>query len=566
MHMGISLNVGVVAVQGQRRRIVLWAAVLGAAAAFAPAARGDDGTQPLPVAVPDATALVESALDAADPDELLAEVDSIAEDVEIAEEAADTAEQAPIEPVADVEPATPTAETAAPAPEAPATAAEAAVTAPEAPAPAQEPVAAQAAAPALPVPTAVVQQVQPANVNVSIRFESPGDNGAVSQLNAAIAEVVANIAGTAGQTAQYQPAGSQYQAPATPAAATQPSPEPSGPDSPTTTTSAPAPPPTEQWDWTWQWSCGEAISPEIVLPANSLLPIWNWNWDWNCGGSPSSGGNNESQLPTQYQPSATQYQPMNVNISIRILSPGNDGAVTQTNVAQTSVATTIVNTTTQLITQIFHPAPGSSTTPTPPAAGSGAGPGSAAGGGLAGAIVDLADAIIGLPVEVAVEVVCCELVWPTAAFGGAGDNRPARPARPRTPGSAAREMPLGPIADEGARRSAVPTAGFAPAAPVTPEAIAALAAPRSAVEAARRAQAQEQLKRRAARKAAPIRDRATTLAYAGMTPLAAPDRSFKLFFLFLLPFAFALVDAARRVVGDDRPAAADPGRPRGRPG
>jgi hypothetical protein len=86
------------------------------------------------------------------------------------------------------------------------------------------------------------------------------------------------------------------------------------------------------------------------------------------------------------------------------------------------------------------------------------------------------------------------------------------------------------------------------------------------VEAARRAQAQEQLKRRAAQKAAPIRDRATMLAYAGATPLGAPDRSFKLFFLFLLPFAFALVDAARRVVGDDQPAAADPGRPKGRPG
>jgi hypothetical protein len=86
------------------------------------------------------------------------------------------------------------------------------------------------------------------------------------------------------------------------------------------------------------------------------------------------------------------------------------------------------------------------------------------------------------------------------------------------------------------------------------------------VEAARRAQAQERLKRRAAQQAAPIRDRAAPLAYAGVSPLGAPDRSFKLVFLFLLPFAFALVDAARRIGGEERPAAADPGRPEGRPG
>jgi hypothetical protein len=127
-------------------------------------------------------------------------------------------------------------------------------------------------------------------------------------------------------------------------------------------------------------------------------------------------------------------------------------------------------------------------------------------------------------------------------------------------------MPFGPIAGEGSARDTAPSAALAAAAPVTPEAIAALAAPRPAVEAARRAQAQERLKRRAAEQATPIRDRATTLAYAGVTPLGAPDRSFKLFFLFLVPFAFALVDAARRVVGDHQPAAADPGRPKGRPG
>jgi hypothetical protein len=557
--------VGVVAAKGQRQRIVLWTAVLGAAAAFAPAALADDATQPPAVAVSDAAALVESALEAADPEATLGEVDVITEVVEVAEAAV---QQVPTEPVADVEPATPTAETVAPSPAAPAAAAETAVPAPETPVPAPEPAAEPAAEPAQPSLTAVTQQVQPVNVNVAIRFESPGDNGPVSQVNAAIANVLAEVTTAATAAPQYQPAESQYQAPAAPVTATTSAPEPAAPETPTSTTSAPAPAPTGQWDWTWQWSCGEAISPEIVLPANSLLPIWNWNWDWNCGGDPSSDGNSESQLTSQYQATATQYQPMNVNISIRILSPGNDGPVTQTNVAQANVAATIVSTTTQLVTRIFHsaPAPGSSTTPAPPAGGSGVQPAPSAGGDIAGAIIDLAAAIIGLPAELAVEVVCCELVSATPGFGGSDEGRRTRPAKPRTLGSAAGEIPFGPTAGEGRRQDAAPSAALAAAAPVTPEAIAALAPPRPAVEAARRAQAQEQLKKRAAQQAAPIRDRATALSYAGMTPLGAPDRSFKLYFLFLIPFAFALVDAARRVLGEQTPTAADPGRPEERPG
>ena len=36
---------------------------------------------------------------------------------------------------------------------------------------------------------------------------------------------------------------------------------------------------------------------------------------------------------SQYQPGVTQYRPININISIRINSPGNDGPVSQKNVA-----------------------------------------------------------------------------------------------------------------------------------------------------------------------------------------------------------------------------------------
>ena len=48
-----------------------------------------------------------------------------------------------------------------------------------------------------------------------------------------------------------------------------------------------------------------------------------WIWNWNCG-----------ENATQYQTgSSDQHRPVNVNVGIRIASPGNDGPVTQTNIA-----------------------------------------------------------------------------------------------------------------------------------------------------------------------------------------------------------------------------------------
>ena len=35
-----------------------------------------------------------------------------------------------------------------------------------------------------------VQQVQPVNVNISVRVDSPGDNGAVTQINAALSQAL----------------------------------------------------------------------------------------------------------------------------------------------------------------------------------------------------------------------------------------------------------------------------------------------------------------------------------------------------------------------------------------
>ncbi|HMC69136.1 MAG TPA: hypothetical protein VKJ07_08285, partial [Mycobacteriales bacterium] len=49
--------------------------------------------------------------------------------------------------------------------------------------------------------------------------------------------------------------------------------------------------------------------------------------------------------------SATQVDPTNQNISVRVLSPGNDGAVSQSNEAESSATAANTGTTTQNATQ-----------------------------------------------------------------------------------------------------------------------------------------------------------------------------------------------------------------------
>ena len=77
--------------------------------------------------------------------------------------------------------------------------------------------------------------------------------------------------------------------------------------------------------WAWQWDCLSAPPFTAISPNSSTsgsVPR-NWTWIWNCGDN-----------PVQYQSgTASQYQPVNMNVSIRISSPGNDGPVSQSNVA-----------------------------------------------------------------------------------------------------------------------------------------------------------------------------------------------------------------------------------------
>ena len=183
-----------------------------------------------------------------------------------------------------------------------------------------------------PAATVAAIQVQPVNVNVSVRVASPGDDGAVTQLNASLAGPSADApvptatAPASGLAAHSEPLSVEAQ-PSSTAGSLNGQGEQAvrvRPDS-----------------WTWNWNCRDSPTgiPALADSLSAALPA-NWNWNWDCGEGTRSGANTTAQLPNQYQVSATQYQPVNINVSVRIASPGENGPVVQTNLAMT-VATTV---------------------------------------------------------------------------------------------------------------------------------------------------------------------------------------------------------------------------------
>ena len=436
-----------------------------------------------------------------------------------------TAAAAPVE-------AAPKTPVAAPreAPEAP-EAPKARVIAPVAPDPLPAPVHALVE----PVEQAVeqaVEQVQPVNINISVRVDSPGDNGAVTQINEAVS---APLPGDAPAETRYQEPDQQYQDAGT---AGETSVAPTPPDNPVPaaeTTAAPA----DSWNWTWTWSCGDVMPPEIVLPEEYLQQIWNWNWTWNCGGNTSTNGNSETQLPPQYQPVTSQYQPINVNVSIRIASPGNDGPVVQTNVA---LAMTTVVQVVQVAAIHLPPLP----LPALPAP-------AVSVGGPSVSTVEVAAAILGQP-QVSSDAESAPRVEQPSSEA-AGDSPTAL------------HSILQPAPERAPRDTGGSIAGDTPAL-VSAEAIAALAPPAPAVEAGRRARVQEQRPRTQARPIVSDGLAASPVSYASVGPLGATgsDRTPLLIFVILTPFLLAFADAARRVAEEWKAEAADSGRRREKPG
>jgi hypothetical protein len=186
-------------------------------------------------------------------------------------------------------------------------------------------------------PAAVASSVpsQPAgvNTNVEIRVLSPGDNDAVTQTSESpgvtpIDETEgmppneaessfeaeppssdngdqASVADTDSQ--RYQGENSQYQSEVRS--------------------------PLDPWNWSWEFAidCAgntTALSSETGSKA-SLVWTWDWAWNWACirtdaGATSSSGSGSDSSSISDAG---------NTNVSVRVLSPGDNGPVTQSTTA-----------------------------------------------------------------------------------------------------------------------------------------------------------------------------------------------------------------------------------------
>ena len=186
------------------------------------------------------------------------------------------------------------------------------------------------------------QQVQPQNVNVSIRINSPGDDGDVTQTNSVGSTANAgNIAGTTQTANQSSGAGgplwpfnppvpTRGANPWSPQPSSQPATQPaSQPDAQPSTTPAPAAPATSQ--------SNTAGSGANSGNAAGTQQGSNQSQGSSCGCGGSNGGvqSVDQQAGTAQSAlaasKAVQVDPSNENVSIRINSPGNNGNVTQTN-------------------------------------------------------------------------------------------------------------------------------------------------------------------------------------------------------------------------------------------
>ena len=390
------------------------------------------------------------------------------------------------------------------------------------PEPAAEPPvqAAPAVSPAPDAPPALaVTQAEPANVNVSVRVNSPGDDGSVEQANTA----------AAAPAPRYQPEPPQYQE-SIPA-----------PDAP-----PPAPvaqlPASEQavensgWDWTWNWNCGDA-APVVPIPAELGVENWTWNWNWNCGADESPSLDNDREKPPQYQPVAAQYRPININVSIRINSPGNNGPVAQTNLAVALTPPTLP----QLLVDQPAAVPGQSSgapSPSPEPIHT-----------LAALVSVFEELVPAEPAEVADESRCCALPEPVDT--GAATPDPQSVLLPEAPPAVERDL--------------TPRGRFRAAVAVT---ITLAEASQAAARRARAAPKPAQLRPAPRQASAPLREQAMALSAAGLAPMNAADSRFGQLVLLAVAFAFAFAFAyaSHSVAAEVRVAGEDPDPPPARPG
>ncbi len=382
-----------------------------------------------------------------------------------------------------------------------------------------------------PAAGATAGQAQPVNVNVSVRIGSAGNDGAVTQLNASAAVAAAAPSAPALPTADAVPT-ADAEAPAErPAAQAQASGVVGSSVAPGEQTLQVSPD-----TWIWNWNCRD--SPIGIPQLAGSLPA-NWNWNWDCGSENTDAANTGTQLPSQYQATASQYQPVNINVSVRIASPGDNGPVVQTNLA-VAVATAVV-------------------APVAPAKGSGTPASDSVPAGLPPPLASVSVAVAGVApaLEALSEVATIALTLvrnDELALSEADEILRGASILVEPRGQRLRHGLLGArrIPDRQATPSALRLAVTLPA-PLT-----GVATDRRAQESApaRTVAEQKQPPRATSNPPAPLPSPPTetplaTLNLGGAAPGGGGDTGS--LFLLLIPFAFAFAEAAR-CVARDRPA------------
>ena len=370
-----------------------------------------------------------------------------------------------------------------------------------------------------------VEQTSPANVNVSVRVDSPGNDGAVEQAN------VATAAEGGPDEPQYQQPPAQYQ---------EPEPPPAVPDGAADADAPPAEDPA--WEWTWTWDCGASAPAVPALPAGAPQ-IWIWNWTWNCSKSEPQTEQLARNSGTRYQSDVTQYRPANINISIRINSPGDNGPVRQANIAVAVAAPTLP------ALRVEVPAPA-------------AGPAVSAAVAVPALVLAPTQGEAAAELGVAVAVETPEIAENAENATGV-DDCCAPPLPGGVPAADGEQTPDAPMP----RRALIAPERFDAAVVATARLVEA------ATAAARRARAAHE----PARTVRPLPSRrpgrssrgpAVVQRSAGVAPLNAPDGRFGQLLLLLVVFGFAIAfaDASRSVAAEVRATGEDPDPPPDRPG
>ena len=124
-------------------------------------------------------------------------------------------------------------------------------------------------------------QAAPTNVAVSVRIGSPGTDGPVTQTSTADAAAQTAASDTAPATATAPaPSDASTEAPLSQAAA---------PTEPTPVTTGGASVPSV-WTWNWTWTCGDITDPGTTQTIDTGIQgwIWTWNIDTTCATVPAA--------------------------------------------------------------------------------------------------------------------------------------------------------------------------------------------------------------------------------------------------------------------------------------